>query len=114
VAAGAQASHKGSFGFGGGPTRLVIHRRDKSVRRRVVSPKLHGERTLSRRGEQGLWGQYLGDSILASQASQARGGQHNGVIRRVFDLGQAGIDVAADAHHFEIGTQRQDLSSAAW
>jgi hypothetical protein len=84
----------------------MVDRRDESVCRRIVGAKLDGKCPLTRCREQHLRGQYLGYGVPSPQSVQARGGQHDRVIGPVLDLGQPGVDIAADSYYLQIRAQR--------
>jgi hypothetical protein len=50
--------------------------------------------------------------MIQSQANQTRTGQNNGVVMSLIQFSKAGIQVAAQVLHFQIGTQVQQLALA--
>ena len=73
---------------------------------------LDGQRALADGGTHDVGAEDFADDVAPAESAQARGCQHNRVILSALDLGDAGIDVAANGLNIEIGPDAAELRYA--
>src|SRR3569832_129983 len=91
----------------------VIEHGDESVDRGVVAAAFDADRALTDRRQAHARVEIGGDAPLEAEALQTRGGEEHGGEIAGIELGEARIDVAAQAQNREIGPPSHDLALTA-
>ena len=113
AAAGAEASQEGALGVDRDARWRVVDGAQSVEHLGVVRAALHGEDALAD-GRQHLFRREdLRCALEEAEALQAGDRQHGRVVLAGRDLGDARVDVAADALDAQVGPQRQQLDGAA-
>ena len=114
LAAALERAEEGALGRHGQRSRRMMHGARRRGRRGVTRAGGDGERSLTRRRQHHVDRQPLADAALESQPHESRGGEENrGPLRVRVELGDAGVHVAADVAHLQIGSEMQQLRPAA-
>ncbi len=107
--------HLEAGAFGGHPQRrgALVQRRQERARARVVAADLDPDRALRHGGQHLLRRQHRGGRAAHFETLEPGHGQERGIDLTLGQLAQAGLDVAAQRHHLDIGPRQQHLGLAA-
>ena len=112
-APGLELGEQRPLGGGAGAGVVVVEQGDEGCRVRVVRADLHRERPLAGGREHLDRVEQLADGVDPSEATQACGGEHDGVEVSLGDLPHPGVDVAAQSGDDEAEAQGLELGPAA-
>ncbi len=108
-----ERAHGGALGGQLAQRRRVADRRGGRARRLVAGARLQRERALSRGRDHQLGRDREGDLALAAEPAQPGGGEHDRVELALGELAQAGVDVAVQLLHPQVGAGGEQLGAAA-
>ena len=112
LAASLQGAEERSLRLDGARRRRVVERRHELREPRVVGPGLDRQGALTHGRQHLVEREREPGHLGAAETGEPRGREDRARHLLLDQLAQAGLHVAADVHHVEVGSQRQELRAA--